>query len=295
MGGMRPVEMFGRGLLCGGALCSEREEGQVPTQYLGKHSKVPVWSEALLEEMVSEAQQGVLKGTYGIAETNRVRRALRELDLEGKTALVIGSEHPWLEACLLEAAVFLVVTVEYAAITSTHPQVSTVTPEEARARWLDGSLPAFDAVVSFSSVEHTGLGRYGDALNPWGDIQQIGRAWCATKPGGVMLLGVPIGPVDKVWWNAHRHYNQASLPHLTANWRQVWQGADYSSPDKHPVMLFVREDSFDSETESENESETGSESETESDDGGEVREGRQGRCREGEGGVCKEGVEDRVE
>ena len=71
MGGMRPVEMFGRGLLCGGALCSEMEEGQVPTQYLGKHAKVPVWSEALLEGMVSEAQQGVLEGTYGVEETNR--------------------------------------------------------------------------------------------------------------------------------------------------------------------------------------------------------------------------------
>ena len=71
MGGMRPVEMFGRGLLCGGALCSEREEGQVPTQYLGKHAKIPAWSEALLEGMVREAQKGVLEGTYGVEETNR--------------------------------------------------------------------------------------------------------------------------------------------------------------------------------------------------------------------------------
>ena len=35
----------------------------------------------------------------------------------------------------------------------------------------------FDAVVSFSSIEHSGLGRYGDALNPWGDLIASAQAW----------------------------------------------------------------------------------------------------------------------
>jgi hypothetical protein len=26
------------------------------------------------------------------------------------------------------------------------------------------------------------LGRYGDALNPWGDILTIARAWCVSSP-----------------------------------------------------------------------------------------------------------------
>ncbi|KAJ1484964.1 hypothetical protein T484DRAFT_2474249 [Baffinella frigidus] len=71
LGGMRPVEMFGRGLLCGGPLCTETKEGQVPTQYLGKDAKDGVWSEAMLEEMVGDARRGVLEGTYGVTETNR--------------------------------------------------------------------------------------------------------------------------------------------------------------------------------------------------------------------------------
>ncbi|KAJ1487113.1 hypothetical protein T484DRAFT_1787720 [Baffinella frigidus] len=50
-------------------------------------------------------------------------------------------------------------------------------PAEAREAFANGTMPSFDAVVSFSSVEHTGLGRYGDALNPWGDLQTIARAW----------------------------------------------------------------------------------------------------------------------
>jgi hypothetical protein len=43
------------------------------------------------------------------------------------------------------------------------------------------------SIVTFSSVEHSGLGRYGDALNPWGDIIAIARAWCVTKQGGALL------------------------------------------------------------------------------------------------------------
>ena len=64
----------------------------------------------------------------------------------------------------------------------------------------------FDLIFSFSSLEHSGLGkvsksmcilvtyhtmsqgRYGDPLNPWGDIVTIGQAWCVSTPD-VSLLG----------------------------------------------------------------------------------------------------------
>jgi hypothetical protein len=58
---------------------------------------------------------------------------------------------------------------------------------------LDGTLPVFDAMVTFSSVEHSGLGRYGDQLNPWGDLITMAKAWCVVKPGGLALVGVPTG------------------------------------------------------------------------------------------------------
>ena len=34
----------------------------------------------------------------------------------------------------------------------------------------------FDAVVTFSSVEHSGLGRYFDMINPWGDLLTMAKA-----------------------------------------------------------------------------------------------------------------------
>ena len=31
--------------------------------------------------------------------------------------------------------------------------------------------------------------RYGDSLNPWGDLIAMARAWCVLKPGGKALIG----------------------------------------------------------------------------------------------------------
>jgi hypothetical protein len=48
--------------------------------------------------------------------------------------------------------------------------MSILDPTEMSEKFLAGKLEKFDAVVSFSSIEHSGLGRYGDGLNPWADL-----------------------------------------------------------------------------------------------------------------------------
>ena len=98
-----------------------------------------------------------------------------------------------------------------------------MTPAAIRAAFLNNQLPSFDAVVSFSSVEHSGLGRYGEALNPFGDILAIARAWCIAKPNSHMLLGVPYEARDRLVWNAHRVYGPTRYPHLAANWKLIKQ------------------------------------------------------------------------
>ena len=95
-----------------------------------------------------------------------------------------------------------VTTIEYGAIKSTHPQVKTFTPDQVRANPAD-FYQKFDAVTIYSSIEHSGLGRYGDAMNPWGDRQAVARAWCMTKPGGMIALALPAGE-DAIFYNAHR-------------------------------------------------------------------------------------------
>jgi hypothetical protein len=71
--------------------------------------------------------------------------------------------------------------------------MSVLNPKQFSEQYLSGSLPTFDAMVTFSSLEHSGLGRYGDGLNPWGDLITMAKVWCALKPGGRALVGVPAG------------------------------------------------------------------------------------------------------
>lgn len=45
-----------------------------------------------------------------------------------------------------------------------------------------------DFAVSYSSWEHDGLGRYGDPIDPWGDISALQRAACYVKPGTLLHI-----------------------------------------------------------------------------------------------------------
>lgn len=54
-------------------------------------------------------------------------------------------------------------------------------------------------------VEHIGLGRYGDALDPAGDVKAIAELKRVLAPGGNLLFVTPVG-APKVRFNAHRIY-----------------------------------------------------------------------------------------
>ena len=96
---------------------------------------------------------------------------------------MIGSTLPWVEAILLYLGVGKITTLEYADQNNEHPKINLVTPEALRKSVLEGNMPQFDAMVTFSSIEHSGLGRYGDSLNPWGDLIAMAQSWCLLKPG----------------------------------------------------------------------------------------------------------------
>jgi hypothetical protein len=75
-------------------------------------------------------------------------------------------------------------------------------------------LPFGDnSIISLScmhTVEHIGLGRYGDELDSTGDIKAIKEMKRVLKPGGDLLLVTPVGK-PAVYFNAHRVYSYEQI------------------------------------------------------------------------------------
>ena len=61
--------------------------------------------------------------------------------------------------------------------------------------------------------------RYGDGLNPWGDLITMARTWCMLKPGGKILVGVPVNKQEVTYFNAGRTYGPKLLSQLFANFK----------------------------------------------------------------------------
>lgn len=56
------------------------------------------------------------------------------------------------------------------------------------------SIGEFDCVTSLHAIEHFGLGRYGDQLDPNGWRTGLENLVSCTSPGGNLFVSVPIGP-----------------------------------------------------------------------------------------------------
>lgn len=63
-----------------------------------------------------------------------------------------------------------------------------------------------ECISCMHTIEHIGLGRYGDPINPQGDIKAIDELKRITKSGGNLLLVFPVGK-PKIMFNAHRIYS----------------------------------------------------------------------------------------
>ena len=58
---------------------------------------------------------------------------------------------------------------------------------------------SFDAAFAISSLDHDGLGRYGDPINPTADVEAMQRLRCLLRDHGLLFLTVPVGPDALVW------------------------------------------------------------------------------------------------
>lgn len=71
-----------------------------------------------------------------------------------------------------------------------------------------------ESLSCMHTVEHIGLGRYGDPLDYNGDLKAIQELKRVVAPKGSLLFVVPLGAESVICFNAHRIYSKAQVLEL---------------------------------------------------------------------------------
>jgi len=148
-------------------------------------------------------------------------QALEKYPVKGLSVCLIGSTFPWYEGMMITYGAARIDVSEYSDRSLEHPKLSYLKPDE-----IEGNQ--WDMCVSISSFEHDGLGRYGDPIDPDGDLKAMKAMKKVVKPGGLMLLAVPVGR-DLIVFNRHRVYGEHRLPLLLEEWEEV-ESFGFSEP-----------------------------------------------------------------
>ena len=99
---------------------------------------------------------------------------------------------------------------------------------------------SFDQIINCSTVEHVGLaGRYGSPDDVDGDLRAMGKMARLLKPGGDMVLVIPVG-VDAVHAPLHRIYGEERLPRLLEHW-EIREERYWSKPTDNRFEPVTRE------------------------------------------------------
>lgn len=95
-----------------------------------------------------------------------------------------------------------------------------------------------DSVQSLSCmhvIEHIGLGRYGDPIDPEGDIKSMIELIRVLSPGGNLFFVVPLGSHAMIEFNAHRIY---SLDQIQLYFKDLTLREFSLIPEKHGGIIY---------------------------------------------------------
>jgi len=129
------------------------------------------------------------------------------LNLDNKKILVIGSISPWIECFLLNKKASMVYTTDVNIIEIESEKICFILESELLNH-------TFDLIISFSSIEHIGLGRYGDDIDPDGDLKYVNNLLKIIHNESYMMIGVPVAENYKVDGDWHRIYDEKRIKEL---------------------------------------------------------------------------------
>ncbi|MFA5275924.1 MAG: DUF268 domain-containing protein [Candidatus Omnitrophota bacterium] len=94
-----------------------------------------------------------------------------------------------------------------------------------RLPFLDSSV---GSISSLHVIEHVGLGRYGDPIDPEGHLKAAGELSRVLKTGGMLLISVPVGK-EKLYFDGHRIFDPNTILSMFAGLKLV----EFSLIDDH--------------------------------------------------------------
>jgi SAM-dependent methyltransferase len=104
------------------------------------------------------------------------------------------------------------VFVDYRPLRAHLPNLISIAGDIQRLPFADNSVASLS---SLHVIEHIGLGRYGDPLDPEGSAKAARELTRVLAPGGKLYVSVPTGR-DRVCFNAHRVFSPGLLKALFA-------------------------------------------------------------------------------
>lgn len=156
------------------------------------------------KKIVNKLLKKVRKNAYFYyGETDKyLYESLKDHKINSKEVAILGSTLPWYESIVLGQN-GRPTTIEYNKINTNDNRLKIITYDD-----LIYKKNKFEFIFSISSFEHDGLGRYGDNINPNGDLEAMEYVYeNLIADNGKLFLSVPIGK-DQVVFNAHRIYGK---------------------------------------------------------------------------------------
>lgn len=141
-------------------------------------------------------------------------QVLLDLELKGKHVAVVGSTSPFYESVLLALGASKITVFEYNKLTYDHEQIYV---EKQRINEKKAFYQKFDFIITLSSLDHDGLGRYGDDICPYNDLYAMSQLKKMLTNNGKLVLTLPIG-LDMLVWNVMRIYGPSRLPLMLRGW-----------------------------------------------------------------------------
>jgi len=192
----------------------------------GRHDlKSSIWSDNYINEYkqnfsIENIHNNNIQNECYAGASLILLKAFEKYNIKNKKIAVIGSISPWIEVILLQLN-NNVTTVEYNVPKLETEQLKCI------SYWdFQKSDEVYECIVTYSSIEHSGLGRYGDPLDPNGDLTCMRDIYNHIAYKGILIWGAPVGK-DAVVWNAHRIYGNIRLPLIFSGFEEKeWIGCN---------------------------------------------------------------------